>query len=203
MNDSEEQAEFDTPETVEFLTTLMRELGHEVLPVDVTGSITKVVHALEAFTPDLVFNTAEGEKGRFRESLYPSILTQLDIPYTGSDPFTCAMTLDKNLTKLAIAQVDVTTPKSILVQKESEIKNHTLRYPLMLKPNAEGSSKGITPESVVENLEELNQRLPALLKKYPDGMLIEEFIIGKDVTVPYIAGKGILEPLEYVFNIKE
>src|SRR5690606_19603338 len=69
--------------------------------------------------------------------------------------------------------------------------------------NAEGSSKGITPESVVENLEELNQRLPALLKKYPDGMLIEEFIIGKDVTVPYIAGKGILEPLEYVFNIKE
>lgn len=203
MNDSEEQAEFDTPETVEFLTNCMRELGHEVLPIDVTGSITKVIHALEAFTPDLVFNTAEGEKGRFRESLYPSILTQLDIPYTGSDPFTCAMTLDKNLTKLAIAQVDVPTPKSILVQKESELKGHQLRFPLMLKPNAEGSSKGITVDSVVENQEELNQRLPALIKKYPDGMLVEEFIIGKDVTVPYIAGRGILEPIEYVFDISE
>jgi D-alanine-D-alanine ligase len=203
MNDSEEQAEFDTPETVEFLTTLMRELGHEVLPVDVTGSITKVVHALEAFSPDLVFNTAEGEKGRFRESLYPSILTQLDIPYTGSDPFTCAMTLDKNLTKLAIAQVDVPTPKSILVQKESELKGMNLRYPLMLKPNAEGSSKGITVDSVVENVDELANRLPGLLKKYPDGILVEEFIIGKDVTVPFLAARGILEPLEYVFNVTE
>src|SRR5690606_36076158 len=104
--------------------------------------------------------------------LYPSILTQLDIPYTGSDPFTCAMTLDKNLTKLAIAQVEVTTPKSILVQKESELKGHQLRFPLMLKPNAEGSSKGITPDSVVENQNELNERLGPLLKKYPDGMLV-------------------------------
>lgn len=203
QDDTEEQAEFDTLETVEFLTEIMRELGHEVLPVDVTGSITKVVHALEAFTPDLVFNTAEGEKGRFRESLYPSILTQLDIPYTGSDPFTCAMTLDKNLTKLAISQVDVPTPKSILVQKEAELKGHDLRFPLMLKPNAEGSSKGITVDSVVENQTELNQRLGPLLKKYPDGMLVEEFIIGKDVTVPYLAGRannGIMEPLEYVFD---
>lgn len=203
QDDTEEQAEFDTLETVEFLTEIMRELGHDVLPVDVTGSITKVVHALEAFTPDLVFNTAEGEKGRFRESLYPSILTQLDIPYTGSDPFTCAMTLDKNLTKLAISQVDVPTPKSILVQKEAELKGHDLRFPLMLKPNAEGSSKGITVDSVVENQTELYQRLGPLLKKYPDGMLVEEFIIGKDVTVPYLAGRannGIMEPLEYVFD---
>ncbi|MBH47903.1 MAG: D-alanine--D-alanine ligase [Halobacteriovorax sp.] len=203
QNDTEEQAEFDTLETVEFLTDIMRELGHEVLPVDVTGSITKVIHALEAFTPDLVFNTAEGEKGRFRESLYPSILTQLDIPYTGSDPFTCALTLDKNLTKLAISQVNVPTPKSVLVQKESELKDHDLRFPLMLKPNAEGSSKGITPDSVVENASELSTRIGPLLKKYPDGILVEEFIIGKDITVPFLAGRannGIMEPLEYVFD---
>jgi len=203
QNDSEEHAEFDTLETVEFLTTLMRELGHEVLPVDVTGSITKVVHALEAFTPDLVFNTAEGEKGRFRESLYPSILTQLEIPYTGSDPFTCAMTLDKNLTKLAISQVNVPTPKSILIQNINEIKNHQLKFPLMLKPNAEGSSKGITVDSVVEDEKQLTTRLPDLLKKYPEGMLVEEFIIGKDVTVPFISGQsnnGILEPIEYLFD---
>jgi len=204
-SDSELEAEFDTPETVNALTLALRSLGHEVQLVEVSGPPSRVIARLEALHPDLVFNTSEGHAGRYREAFYPSVFEQLSLPFTGSDAYVCTLTLDKDMTKRVLRESGIPTPRSVLLQSARRLKRLDLRFPLILKPNFEGSSKGITQESVVENEEAFQLRLKELLKKYPSGVLVEEYIEGRDVTVPYIEGvatpfEGVLTPVEYVFG---
>ena len=72
-SDDESQAEFDTADTVEAISDMIRSLGHKVYPVEVSGSVTRLVAILETLQPDLVFNTAEGQHGRYREAFYPAL----------------------------------------------------------------------------------------------------------------------------------
>jgi D-alanine-D-alanine ligase len=204
-SDSELEAEFDTPETVNALATALRSLGHEVQLVEVSGPPSRVIARLEALHPDLVFNTSEGHAGRYREAFYPSVFEQLSLPFTGSDAYVCTLTLDKDMTKRVLRESGIPTPRSVLLQSARRLKKLGLRFPLILKPNFEGSSKGITQDSVVENEEAFQARLKELLKSYPSGVLVEEYIEGRDVTVPYIEGiapatEGVLTPVEYVFG---
>src|SRR6185503_11096233 len=96
----EEQAEFDREETVAAIAGALAKLGHKVTRIDVGQSASSLVRALEECAPDLVFNTAEGTHGRFREAFYPGLFEQLGLAYTGSDAWVCALTLDKQLTKM-------------------------------------------------------------------------------------------------------
>ena len=203
--DSELEAEFDTPETVNALANALRSLGHEVQLVEVSGPPSRVIARLEALHPDLVFNTSEGHAGRYREAFYPSVFEQLSLPFTGSDAYVCTLTLDKDMTKRVLRESGIPTPRSVLLQSSRRLKKLDLRFPLILKPNFEGSSKGITQDSVVENEEAFQLRLKDLLKKYPAGVLVEEYIEGRDVTVPFIEGlptanEGVMTPVEYVFG---
>lgn len=194
-----EQAEFDTPETVRAISQLLESLGHTVSLVDAAHSIPFLVTRLDLLKPDLVLNTAEGSRGRGREGFYPGLLEQLGIPFTGSDAYVCTVTLDKQLTNLALQAAGVRVPRSLLVRSLKELERFDLRFPVIAKPNFEGSSKGITADSVVADSEGLEKLLASLLNEYPSGILVEEYIQGRDVTVPYIESLGVLEPAHYEF----
>lgn len=211
LSNSEDEAEFDRPETVGAITQALRSLGHQVEPIDVAGPASRVVARLEALSPDLVFNTAEGKHGRFREAFFPALFDRLNIPFTGSDAYVCAITLDKQLTKMIVAAHGVPVPGSALVTRTrdlSEVARRELRYPLIVKPNYEGSSMGITQDCVVENAEELSLRVEAMLTRFTAGLIVEEYVDGDDVTVPYLEKSspethGVLEPAQYRFSERE
>ena len=205
LSSSEEEAEFDRPETVTAICESLRSLGHEVEPVEVSGTASRVVARLEALNPDLIFNTAEGSRGRFREAFYPALFDRLGMPFTGSDAYVCALTLDKHLTKMIVAAHGIPTPRDFLVTDVRQMESISLDFPLFVKPNFEGSSMGITPESFVKTREELTARVIDLLNRYPAGVLVEEFINGKDITVPFIEKTspttgGVLEPASYAYG---
>lgn len=201
---TEEQAEFDTPETINRLADAMRRLGHEVHLVDVTGPASRLVARLESLKPDLVFNTAEGSHGRYREAFYPALFEQLRLPFTGSDAYTCAITLDKQASKLMLASRGVQTPKWAFVSNEEDSWAEAgLRFPIIVKPNFEGSSKGITQASIVEDETALAALVEELLPRYESGLLLEEFIEGRDVTVPYLESYGVLPPASYRFDTSD
>ena len=65
-----------------------RPAGHEVEKVEVSGPASHLPARLEAIDPDIIFNTAEGRRGRMREAFYPALFEELGIPYTGSDAYT-------------------------------------------------------------------------------------------------------------------
>ena len=205
VSDSEEEAEFDTPETVAMILRALRDLGHEVEPVEVSGTPSRVVARLEALSPDLVFNTAEGTRGRFREAFYPALFDRLGFPFTGSDAYVCALTLDKQLTKMVLATHGVHGPRGAVAHDAEGFDVAGFRFPVILKPNYEGSSMGITADSVVESETEMRSRLFDLLHRFPAGILVEEYIVGRDLVVPFLekaspSTGGVLEPASYHYD---
>jgi D-alanine-D-alanine ligase len=207
LTDSEEEAEFDTVETVEAIADALRTSGHEVEKIEVSGPASHLAARIEAFAPDLIFNTAEGRRGRAREAFYPALFEELGYPYTGSDAYVLTVTLDKWLTKLTLASQGIDTPRArlvtardlpALIEREGAFG---VPVPVIVKPNYEGSSKGIGDDSVARDPKAVRVLVEKLARTYPAGVLVEEFIPGTDVTVPFIEGlgeEGVLAPVEYV-----
>src|SRR5256886_13114324 len=167
LTDSEEEAEFDSRETIDALTAAMERLGHRVERIEVSGPASRTAARLEAFAPDLIFNTAEGRRGRFREAFYPALFDELGFPYTGSDAWVLAVTLDKALTKLMLGEHGVISPRGQFIDGLADLKIDGWRYPLIVKPNFEGSSKGITQDSVIEEKSKLRALVEKQLARFP------------------------------------
>jgi D-alanine-D-alanine ligase len=208
LSDSEDEAEFDSAETVDAIAAGLRAGGHEVEKIEVTGPASRLAERIESFSPDLIFNTAEGRRGRAREAFYPALFEELGFPYTGSDAYVLTLTLDKWLTKLVLAQKGIDTPRGRLVTPEEYRRTRDpgtlgLALPVIVKPNYEGSSKGIGDDAVVRDARALAEVLPQALRAYPNGVLVEEFVAGTDVTVPLLEGRGdegVLLPVDYLVD---
>jgi len=205
LSDSEEEAEFDTEETVNALANAIERLGHRLERFEVSGPASRTVSRLEAYTPDLIFNTAEGKRGQFREAFYPALFQELGFPYTGSDAYALAVTLDKQVTKLILKEHGILTPAWQFLQTLDDLRPQQLEFPVIVKPNFEGSSKGITQESIAEGPGELGSKAASALAKYPAGVLVERFVAGKDLTLPFLENLendfgGVLAPVEYVLD---
>src|SRR5436190_3779122 len=187
LTDSEEEAEFDTVETVDAIADGLRAGGHEVEKVEVTGPASHLAARIESIGPDLIFNTAEGKRARAREAFYPALFEELGFPYTGSDAYVLTLTLDKWLTKLVLKEHGVDSPRGRLVTPTSLQgvldSGIGLSFPVIVKPNYEGSSKGIGDEAVARDPRALATVLRAALSAWPAGVMVEEFIFGEDVTI--------------------
>jgi D-alanine--D-alanine ligase len=202
---SPEEAEFDSPGTIDAVCSALERGGHEVERIEVSGPASRVIARLEALQPDLIFNTAEGHKGKTREAFYPALFDELGIPYTGSDAYTLCVTLDKTLTKRILSGYGVPTPRARLVTR-STIESGALddtTFPVIVKPNFEGSSKGISSDSsVCEDPYELAEVVDRQLARFEAGLIVERYIRGVDVACSFVAGieDSILEPIEFVID---
>src|SRR5438477_4378083 len=133
------QEEFDSPHTVEAIAAVLRGLGHHVV---LLGDGREFLQKVLADPPDFVFNFAEGTGvSRSREARVPAVLEMLGIPFTGSDPLTMALTLDKDLAKTVVAAAGVRVPGGYaLTANESlaDVPAGRLIFPLIAKPAWEG-----------------------------------------------------------------
>jgi D-alanine-D-alanine ligase len=141
----------------------------------------------------LVFNICEGLRGTGREAQVPAILDVYDIPYTFADPCVMSVCLDKGVTKCVVRNVGVPTPRFAVIVDEASIEelvdDVSFRYPLFAKPIAEGTGKGVTPASRVNNVNELTMACKELLCRYRQPVLVEEYLPGREFTVG-ILGTG-------------
>jgi D-alanine-D-alanine ligase len=185
--------EFDKPETVAAIAAVLRDLGHEVT---LLGDGRALLEKVLADPPDLVWNIAEGEGiGRSREARVPGVLEMLGIPYTGSDPLTLALSLDKPLAKAVVGPVAV--PKGLSFGPESAFEDVRDRVasgacgpgPWFVKPAFEGSSKGIRNRSLVDTPDLAAALCGELARMYQQTIMVEEFIAGDEVTVGLV-GNG-------------
>jgi D-alanine-D-alanine ligase-like ATP-grasp enzyme len=171
VRDSEKEAEYDSAETVNAIAAAIEAAGHECEKVEVTGPASNLLERLEAIDPDIIFNTAEGGAGRMREAFYPALFEELGIPYTGSDAYTNTVALDKWLTKLIVQRAGIDTPRATLVTLRNFDnileRGCGLAFPVIVKPNHEGSSKGISGASVVKEPRDLSSIIKAELRAYP------------------------------------
>ena len=191
MGFSEAQvAEFDENRTIDAIERTLRELGHDV---DRIGHVKALAARLvKGDRWELVFNVAEGVKGRSREAQVPALLEAYDIPYTFSDPLVCAVTLDKGVAKRVVQSYGLRTPAFHVVEDAAALAKLSavkLSYPLFAKPIAEGTGKGISTKSRIDDHGQLADLCGELLETYRQPVLVEEFLPGREFTVA-ILGTG-------------
>src|SRR5881296_3554526 len=132
---------------------------------------------------------AEGLHGQSREALVPAICEYLNIPYTGSDPLTLALSLHKGRTKETLAYRGVPTAPFTCIEAPGEIERMALTYPVFVKPVAEGSGKGVFASNLCANVAALRERARFLLERYAEPVLVETYLPGPEFTVA-ILGNG-------------
>ncbi len=182
-------AELDGHKTIACLTAALESAGHRTIAI---GGAQKLIAYLEsgAARPEIVFNIAEGFKGRNRESQVPAILDVYAIPFVGADALTLGVTLDKVMAKKCFMAEGIPTARYFKAWEEDDLKAlNTIGYPLFVKTLHEGTSKGITQASRVENLEQLKAQVAHINRLYHQPALVEEFIKGTEFTVGIIGNR--------------
>jgi D-alanine-D-alanine ligase len=119
----------------------------------------------------------------------PAILDVYEIPYTFSDPTVLAVCLDKALTKTVARAAGVPTPDWHVVTALGDIESCQLRFPVIAKPLAEGTGKGIDAASKISERRALRETCARLLERYDEPVLVERFLPGRELTVG-ILGTG-------------
>ncbi len=187
-------AEWDTEETILAVKSAL-EQRHRVSLVEADRN---AFNALADLQPDIVFNIAEGLRGPSREAQIPAMLEMLGIPYTGSDPLTLGICLDKSRAKEVLAYHGVATPAFHVVDSVDDLVGLDLPLPSIVKPLHEGSSKGIMNSSVVRTPQELEAEVRRVTERYHEPALIEQFLTGREFTVALIGNGEDLRVLPIV-----
>ena len=210
------QEEYDHPSTIDAIAAVLRDLGHDV---SLLGDGREFLAKVLADPPDFVFNFAEGTGiSRSREARVPAVLEMLGIPFTGSDPLTMAITLDKDVAKKIAAASGIRVPggRALLAHESlADLPSDQLIFPMVAKPAWEGSSKGIRQKCLVKSAAELPEVVESLRRDHRQTILLEEYIEGDELTVgvygnesPMVLGimrvvpRNRTEPFIYSLEIK-
>ncbi|MFH0870452.1 MAG: KamA family radical SAM protein [archaeon] len=185
-------AEFDDIDVPMAIKSAIDKLGYETELLEANDDLFE---KLRAGNFNFVFNIAEGMNGSARESQVPALLDILGIPFTGSGVLTQAITLDKARTKEVLFYHRVPNPRYQLFNHWDEPVNPNLRFPLFVKPNAEGSSKGIRNNSLVNNDKELKKMVKFVVTTYKQPALVEEYLDGREFTISIIGNPGKVLPI--------
>ena len=179
--------EYDSALTIESVAAALRIPGRTVEPVFADQYLPR---RLEEGGYDFAFNIAEGPLGRrSREAIAVAVCELIGLPCTGSDILTLALTLDKAMSRRAVSP-EVPVARGVLVEAAADRRRlMELRYPVLVKPNDEGSSKGIRDNPIARDFEAASERCVWLQRRYGCRVLVEEFLPGPEVTIG-IAGNG-------------
>ncbi|MCS6893796.1 MAG: D-alanine--D-alanine ligase [Deltaproteobacteria bacterium] len=144
------------------------------------------LEVLEQFRPTCVLNGLHGVFGE--DGGLQSLLDALKIPYTGSGALTSAICMDKYRSTKFVASLDVLVPETVLHGCDA-----IDCYPLIVKPNNEGSSLGV---SKIDKPRQVKEAVK-VASRFSKEIVLQEFLRGKEVTVTVFNGKA-LEPIEIV-----
>jgi D-alanine-D-alanine ligase len=187
-------AEWDEWETINAVKNSLEKF-HEVILIEAD------INAYKKFIdekPDIVFNIAEGGLGFSREAQIPAILDFLNIPYTASDPLTLSICLNKARTKEILSYYKIPTARFSLINSSNELLNSKLNFPIIIKPVAEGSSKGVFNSSLIYSFEQVNGFIDKYVEQYQQPLIAEEFLEGREFTVALMGNGNELEVLPIV-----
>ena len=164
------------------IVTACKDLGHDVIELDPKNGIDSLFNDIEPL--DLVFNGLHGGDGE--NGVIQGFLQSIGKRFTGSQNQSSAICMDKRVSKALVHRKKILTPNWISIDKDEKIPiEHGIKYPLIVKPNDQGSTIGLT---IVKNDKELEGAVN-LARKYSNIVLIEAFVSGREITVSIIGNK--------------
>lgn len=189
--------EFSSPTVFNALREAAENLYKNVFYYD---SPKEFINNISNHKDDIVLSTVwSGTDTRNRKIYVPSICEAYGIKYVGADSFAQALCADKSLCKKYCLPHGILSPKDIVLRRNTknyELLN-SLHYPVVVKPNFEGSSIGISDNNLVYRKEEAENILEVLFKKYEE-VLVEEYIEGTEISACIVGNNGKIKLFEIV-----
>lgn len=203
-NESEESirpySDHPSPESIDFIMTELKKSGFNATFFGGVAELIEAYNRKRSFPDALFLNFSDGLSHISRKAQSAILLELLGVPYAGSDPLARLMAGNKAYAKKIVSE-KLCVPHGLTVFRRSPLPSQ-LNYPVIIKPNREGSSLGITQESICSTEEELKQRLPELLKRFQE-VLVEEYVQGYEITCFIIGNRGnyyLTEPVMCEYN---
>lgn len=154
------------------------------------NNLPKVFNEIRESNVDLIFNVCERiNNSSLLEPHAAAIFDALQVPYTGSNPFTLGLCIDKIRVKKLLSYHGIPTPKWDYAYTIKDEINDELKYPLIVKPANSDNSIGITNDSVVINKKELKRQIEKITVELRSPALVEEYIEGDEYDVPIIGSE--------------
>ncbi|CAN5316636.1 ATP-grasp domain-containing protein [soil metagenome] len=186
------------------VVSTLREMGHEVWPVEVRDDLGVIREAIAERQPHVAFNLLE------EFDSYPlfdqHVVSYLELKkqkYTGCNPLGLTLTHDKTLTKKILAYHRIHVPRFALFRMGRKVRRPTrLRFPLFVKSVSDEGSVGIAQASIVRDDEKLQERVEFIHRQNQTPALAEEYIEGREIYVGVIGNENLqaYTPWELVMN---
>lgn len=211
-------AEEDVLREVEAVFKALEESGHVVEPLPVTDDFSNFFNLISSKNLDVVFNLCERMwDDSWGEILMAHMLEINEISFTGSDPKTLWLALNKDKTKTVLNLFGIQTPSFKMFATEKGAldvrepprlsstqaqSNDGLNFPLIIKPNLEDGSLGIDSKSVVWDVKSLQKKVKATINEFRKPVIVEEYIDGREFNVS-ILGDDVLAVGEVEFRLPQ
>lgn len=189
--------------TVKGIESALKSNGHKVTLIP--ASINMLSEIKKTGNIEVIFNACTGINDKIEQANIVAMLELLDIPFVGSSLSTQILGLHKSITKMILKSVGVPITSFQVFHTGEEILDESLKFPLMVKPEHEGSSLGITSDSVVFNKNELYDRIKYTIEEFNQSALVEEFVSGREFTVGVLGTDNpqVLPIIEILYDNEE
>ncbi|HEX9437781.1 MAG TPA: D-alanine--D-alanine ligase [Candidatus Limnocylindria bacterium] len=192
---------------IETLTERDRKELPAALQREIERATDALVPATTALVPaagdapiDVAFIAMHGPWGE--DGTIQGMLDLLGIPYVGSGVLASALAMDKVMAKRQLAQAGVDVPRDVVVTRKGYARDpraaaaavQELGYPVFVKPVRQGSSFGA---SIVDRPDQLGAAIVDALR-YDDRAMVEERLVGTELTVGVIGAEDELTPLPVI-----
>lgn len=158
----------------------------------VSRDVTSLINKITSFQPDAIVNFVESVEGITNyEYCVAALFELLGIEFTGNTAVTLGNCLNKLRTKSILKSYGILTPEAFTLEPDETLSRNKikLKFPLIMKLEEEDASIGISEYSVVKNYNELKNHFEFLKKTYNKKVIIEEYIVGRELNVAILNGK--------------
>ncbi|QQG41203.1 MAG: ATP-grasp domain-containing protein [Candidatus Woesebacteria bacterium] len=176
------EADFDDQVTIDAIIGHLKNIGLDVLPLEAD------IYAEEFLTKNkaqigFVLNYSEEVFASDPKIYMAEVLERVGLPFSGCSLKTQKIIINKGEMKRLMLIENISTLPYQVFESTEEILDERLKYPLIVKPIARGSSAGITNKSVVNTQEELTEQVKFILETFNEPALIEPFINGREFSI--------------------
>lgn len=187
-------------ETVRSVSEALTQAGHRVTKIEASVSLLEEIRALDDV--DVIFNLSAGITNKRFQANFVGMLEMLGIPLVGSGLSTHIMGLHKEVTKIILREAGIPTARSQVFQYADTPVRDDFVYPLIVKPEHEGSSVGVDASSYVEDTDALRTVVREKMDRHRGAILAEEFLPGREFTVGVLGNTDpeVLPVKEYVYD---
>lgn len=168
----------------------LKKLNYKIIKFDPKfSSLTE----LKKKGADVIFNALHGKGGE--DGVIQSFFEYIGLPYTHSGPLSSMLAMNKHFSKKLFVKNNIKTPRYFFLDKKDfskgiikkEVKKNKLKFPIVVKPNDEGSSIGV---NICRDFNSLFASFNKLRKKY-ENLIFENYIPGKEIQVANLGNRAI------------